>query len=521
MGKIDFTTAAPPGAAELLVSTEADRRAAMASQVASRPSVRFESGVKRKYKFLSALEQINHDCVYNLKPSSASPGVACSAAYWAIPYASGGGGPVLVSKIDAVGKMEPTEAPHRCVVGHKAAVHRCAFSPFDDGLLCTASDDSYVKVFQVAGALEHRYCDVEATTVGAHAGGARELAWHPSAEGLLLSAGASECCLWDVASQKKIAGATVDAAVHAVEWSYDGATYLASCRDRTLRLFDARTGAEGWRCEPHGGSRAFTALWGGPGHAVLSAGSAQRGGREVCLLDARKASEGPVFRKLVDAQTGELMPVYDEDSSVLWVWGRGDTSAKHYEVDAAAATAADAFDAGQDWRTASGAGPHCGVCALPKSACDVMALEVIKFLRLTTTTVETVGFSVPRTAELKAYFNDDLFRETRARMSSMDAESWAGGEDAPPVLASRRPSSNPPLLSERVVERKVLNTELVNDRLSTEKQERDNDDAAMDNLSRLATQYEKFNVNRSMGAKPGVDAQVVDGGEVSDSEWDD
>ena len=43
----------------------------------------------------------------------------------------------------------------------------------------------------------------------------------------------------------------------------------------------------------------------------------------------------------------------------------------------------------------------------------------------------------------------------------------------------------------------------------------------MDNLSRLATQYEKFNVNRSMGAKPGVDAQVVDGGEVSDSEWDD
>ena len=232
-------------------------------------------------------------------------------------------------------------------------------------------------------------------------------------------------------------------------------------------------------------------------------------------------SEGPVFRKLVDAQTGELMPVYDEDSSVLWVWGRGDTSAKHYEVDAAAATAADAFDAGQDWRTASGAGPHCGVCALPKSACDVMALEVIKFLRLTTTTVESVCFSVPRTAELKAYFNDDLFRETRARMSSMDAESWAGGEDAPPVLASRRPSSNPPLLSERVVERKVLNTELVNDRLSTEKQERDNDDAAMDNLSRLATQYEKFNVNRSMGAKPGVDAQVVDGGEVSDSEWDD
>ena len=43
----------------------------------------------------------------------------------------------------------------------------------------------------------------------------------------------------------------------------------------------------------------------------------------------------------------------------------------------------------------------------------------------------------------------------------------------------------------------------------------------MDRLAALATQYEKFNVNRSMGAKPGVDATVIDGGEVSESEWDD
>ena len=95
------------------------------------------------------------------------------------------------------------------------------------------------------------------------------------------------------------------------------------------------------------------------------------------------------------------------------------------------------------------------------------------------------------------------------------------GEDASPVLASRRPSSNPPLLSERVVQRKVLNTEVVNDRLATEKKDKDKDEAEMDRLAALATQYEKFNVNRSMGAKPGVDATVIDGGEVSESEWDD
>lgn len=158
---------------------------------------------------------------------------------------------------------------------------------------------------------------------------------------------------------------------------------------------------------------------------------------------------------------------------------------------------------------------------LPKASCDVMALEVNAFLRLTTTTVERVTFSVPRTAELKAFFNDDLFGQARAPLSAMDAESWANGENADPVLASLRPPSEPPLLSERVVEKKVLNTTIVNDRLTVERTNRAQDDATMDRLSALATQYEAHNLNRSMGAKPGVDAQHVDGGEVSDSEWDD
>ena len=101
---------------------------------------KFESGVKRKYKYLSALELIGHDCVYNLKPSTTSPRLACSSQYWALPYSSGGGGPVMVSRVDAKGKIEPGEPSSKmCVQGHKAAVHSCAFSPFDASLLVTAS----------------------------------------------------------------------------------------------------------------------------------------------------------------------------------------------------------------------------------------------------------------------------------------------------------------------------------------------------------------------------------------------
>ena len=42
----------------------------------------------------------------------------------------------------------------------------------------------------------------------------------------------------------------------------------------------------------------------------------------------------------------------------------------------------------------------------------------------------------------------------------------------------------------------MLHTAVVNDRLATEKQLKENDDAAMDRLSQLADMYANHNVNR-------------------------
>ncbi len=72
------------------------------------------------------------------------------------------------------------------------------------------------------------------------------------------------------------------------------------------------------------------------------------------------------------------------------------------------------------------------------------------------------------------------------------------------------------LLSERVVQKKVLNTVVVNERRASEKEDRAKDDAALDRLSKLADQFANANVNLSMG----VDAAVVDTGDVQSDEWD-
>ena len=125
-----------------------------------------------------------------------------------------------------------------------------------------------------------------------------------------------------------------------------------------------------------------------------------------------------------------------------------------------------------------------------------------------------------RTAALKEYYNDDLFGPTRSAEAACDAAAWKAGDDVAPREMSTRPDGTP-LLSERVVERTRAHTAVVNDRLADERQRRETDDAAMDKLSQLADMYASHNVNRSMGAKPGVDAAAIDGGEVDSDEWGD
>ena len=77
-------------------------------------------------------------------------------------------------------------------------------------------------------------------------------------------------------------------------------------------------------------------------------------------------------------------------------------------------------------------------------------MEVAAFLRLTTSTVERVTFSVSRTAELKTFFNDDLFPETRARVGGLDAAAWSSAARYYPTAGSgaspktrERPRSKP------------------------------------------------------------------------------
>ena len=234
------------------------------------------------YKHLSGRETT---LLTHLQP--ATPQIAASDAFYAVPYKSGGGGPVFIGRLDQTSKVEPAEALAHCIQGHKAEVKAVAFSPFHSALLATGGEDCRVRI---AANVEDP--SKESLEVGAHGSGVRCLAFHPAAEHVLLSAASDgSWATWDIASELNRAASIhtgkLDAAVTHVDWFRS--TFAASCRDRTLRCVDVRTGAVAWSSIPHGGARAFRAVFASRiEHCVLSVGSASSGGREVSLIDVRK-----------------------------------------------------------------------------------------------------------------------------------------------------------------------------------------------------------------------------------------
>ena len=174
------------------------------------------------YKHLSGRETT---LLTHLQP--ATPSIAASDAFYAVPYKSGGGGPVFIGRLDQTSKVEPAEALSHCIQGHKAEVKAVAFSPFHSALLATGGEDCRVRVAaDVADPLK------ESLEVGAHGSGVRCLAFHPAAEHVLLSAAADgSWATWDVASElgraAEIHSGKLDAAITHVDWHRS--TFAASC----------------------------------------------------------------------------------------------------------------------------------------------------------------------------------------------------------------------------------------------------------------------------------------------------
>jgi len=350
---------------------------------------------------------------------------AVNPKFLAIVTEAAGGGAFLVLTLKQTGKIDPN-AP--LVAGHKGAVLDIQWCPFDDNIIASASDDAIIRVWAIPdGGLVRTLTEPAAELVG-HQRRVGMILWHPSAQNILLSSGSdNRIIIWDVGTAEAVTEIEhPDLAFHCA-WSWDGSRIATTCKDRKIRVYDARTGdceAEG---EGHEGAKPQRIIY-LKNDLILTTGFSRMSERQYALRSESNLSETIVL-EVLDTSNGVMFPFYDPDVNLLYLCAKGDSNMRYFEI-----TEEPPFI--HYINTYQSTEPQRGMGWMPKRGCDVLSCEIARFYKLHTKGLcEVLTFTVPRKSDL---FQDDIYPDTQADVPALTAEEWISGETKPPVLISLR-----------------------------------------------------------------------------------
>ncbi|KAG0049454.1 Coronin-like protein crn1 [Gryganskiella cystojenkinii] len=346
--------------------------------------------------------------------------IKVNPSFFSLNWNSSGGGAFAVIPLSMTGKVSDALPLYR---GHTAAVLDTDFSPFNDHLIASGSEDS--KVFLYTIPVEIGEEDIEPVVrLNSHGRKVGQVAFNPVAENVLLSASADLTMkLWDVEKgQEKQDITGHQEVIQSVAWNYNGTLVATTCRDKKLRVFDVRSNKIVHHGDSHQGVKGSRVVWMGE-NRLATTGFSKMSDRQVNIWDA--ASLETHLRTMnLDTSSGVIIPFYDHDSNMLYLAGKGDGNIRYYEYE------------GDEIHTLSEFGsniPQRGMAFMPKRALNVNECEIARAYKVSNGIVEPISFTVPRKSDS---FQADLFPDTIGDEASLTADAWFGGETAGPKLIS-------------------------------------------------------------------------------------
>ena len=221
-----------------------------------------------------------------------------------------------------------------------------------------------------------------------------QILFHPTASDLLIAVsndnGSANIRFFDLATSSESLVTPLEASVFNVALSPDGSRLAAATKDGKIIVMDPRDRSSAVSGKAHDSPRSFQINW-LDAATLLSVGFSRGSQRRINLYRVDDNEITTAHSMLIDVSPSVLFPVYDPDTSILYVWGKGERQIQAYEVHPDHATEPIAklpnYTAGT---------PQLGLAFFPKRAVDVKKVEVARTLRLTGKTIEEVSFSIPR-----------------------------------------------------------------------------------------------------------------------------
>ena len=296
------------------------------------------------------------------------------------------GGAFCVIPIEQTGKMA-TNVP--LFAGHKAPVLDTEFHPFNDFVIASGAEDCKIMIWSIPEEITENIT-TPVSVLSGHGKKINNLLFHPTASNLLASSSADLTLkLWDIEKgvQKQELLGHADQ-IQSMSWDFSGNLMATSARDKIVRIFDVRSGEVVRQGSSHEGLKGSRICWLGNSDRLITTGFSRMSDRQLYTYDSKDLSK-KLKTENIDTASGILMPFYDQDSSMLYLAGKGDGNIRYYEL-----TDSEPYSYYLDQYKSSE--PQRGMAFLPKRALNVTDNEVARAFKVTTQSIEPISFIVPR-----------------------------------------------------------------------------------------------------------------------------
>ncbi|NXQ95267.1 CORO7 protein, partial [Sagittarius serpentarius] len=285
----------------------------------------------------------------------------------ALPLLSAGG-QIAVLELSKPGRLPDTAVP---TIQNGTAVADLSWDPFDPRRLAVAGEDAKIRLWRVPeGGLQETLREPEAVLRG-HTEKIYSIRFHPVASNLLVSSSYDMTVrIWELSAGREalcLRGHTDQ--IFSLAWSPDGKKLATVSKDGRLRLYEPRCSPQPQQEGPGPeGGRGARLVWVCGGDYLLVSGFDSRSERRILLYRAQALPDGPLSVLSLDMAPSTLLPFYDEDTSVVFLTGKGDTRVFLYEVtsEPPCFLECNSFTSNE---------PHKGFVFLPKTACEVREVE--------------------------------------------------------------------------------------------------------------------------------------------------
>lgn len=350
---------------------------------------------------------------------------------------SGPGGKLAVFEMSKSGRIPDGVTP---AVINTATVMDFAWDPFNNSRLAVVTDDGAINLWEIPeGGLYHQVNE-PTVRIPAHNEKVNIIKFNPLASDIVATSGFDwRVKVWHLSENSKemacLEGHTDQ--IYSMDWSQCGRFLATVCRDGRVRIYNPRLSPlpvrEDGDIVAKKGARV---LWALDGKYLIVTGFSRQSERQVMIYETKDLN--CVHTETLDVSPGILVPFYDEDSSTLFLSGKGETTVYGYEIaeDSPHMFLLSPFKCST---------PSQGLAFIPhKNAMNVRDVEFARGYRLTVNAIIPISFTVPRVKS--TFFQDDIFPPTRVLWTPASSGSaWLEGKDSNPAWISLKPADMPSL----------------------------------------------------------------------------